>query len=278
MVRDSREGFRPRVELLEGRELPNSFYSPLNNLAANLLTKKYEDDLLAALASGDADKNNPGVAPVQSNPYGSSYGEWSARWWQYALSVDAEHSPFFDYTGANFDVGQSGKVWYLSGVIVFTSPGQPLPSGQVNTVVRNVSLPSGTSLFVPVLNVEEDNLNPGGTNFNYSADQLRTFAHEAMASAENMQMQVDGKQVQDLMHYDVTSPVFSYTLPKDNIDTVLTGANVPSQTVTPVVGEGVYVMLRPLPVGQHTIHFAGDFGPGNFALDVTYHITVTPGH
>ena len=30
----------------------------------------------------------------------------------------------------------------------------------------------------------------------------------------------------------------------------------------------------PLSAGQHTIHFGGDFGPGNFALDVTYHITV----
>jgi hypothetical protein len=38
-------------------------------------------------------------------------------------------------------------------------------------------------------------------------------------------------------------------------------------------------MLRPPPVGQHTIHFSGDFGPGNFTLDVTYPINVVPrGH
>jgi hypothetical protein len=48
--------------------------------------------------------------------------------------------------------------------------------------------------------------------------------------------------------------------------------------VSPAVSQGVFLMLRPLSVGQHTVHFSGDFGPGNFALDVTYHITVTPGH
>ena len=35
---------------------------------------------------------------------------------------------------------------------------------------------------------------------------------------------------------------------------------------SPAVSDGVYLMLRPLSVGQHTIHFAGDFGPGSFAL------------
>jgi hypothetical protein len=276
MQRESQFRVRPQVEVLEGRELPNNFFSPLSGLGANLL-KKHDDDLLAAQAA-NADDHNPGVAPVQSNPYGASYGEWSARWWQYALSVDADHSPFFDTTGANFAVGQSGKVWYLSGVIEFTSAGQPLPPGTLNQVTRDVTLPSGTSLFMPVLNVEEDNLVPGGPNTTYSVDQLRTFAAEAMSTAENMQCQVDGRPINDLLHYDVTSPVFSYHLPANNIDTVLTGVNVPAQTVSPAVGEGVYLMLRPLSVGQHTIHFAGDFGPGQFALDVTYHITVTPGH
>ena len=275
MDRQSRFRFRPQLEVLEGRALPNNFFSPGSGLGPDLVGRihKHEDDLLMAAASA-----NPGVAPVQSNPYGASYSEWSARWWQYALSIPTDQSPFLDSTGANFAVGQSGKVWFLSGVIVFTSPGQPLPPGQVNTVVRNVTLPSGTSLFFPVLNSEQDNLVPGGPNTRYTVDQLRAFAQQSMATAENMQVQVDGRSIAGLSQYEVTSPVFSYHLPDNNIDTFLTGVNVPAQTVSPAVSDGVYVMLRPLPVGQHTIHFSGDFGPGNFALDVTYHITVTPGH
>jgi hypothetical protein len=76
----------------------------------------------------------------------------------------------------------------------------------------------------------------------------------------------------------VASPVFSYTLPADNVYAALDGGiPVPARTVTPAVGDGVYVMLKPLSPGLHTIHFSGDFGPGNFGLDVTYHITVVPG-
>ncbi len=49
------------------------------------------------------------------------------------------------------------------------------------------------------------------------------------------------------------------------------------------VGGGVYRMLTPLPVGQHTIHFSGDEDIPDwnsyFSLDITYHITVEPpGH
>ncbi len=280
MDRESRFRCRPQLEILEDRALPNNFFSPGNGLVPDLLgpSHKQDDDQLVAAVSAYDVAHNPDVAPVQSNPDGASYAEWSARWWQYALSVPTDKSPFLDYTGANFAAGQSGHVWYLSGVIVFTAAGQPIPPGQVNTVVRDVTMPSGTSLFFPVLNTEQDNLVPGGPNTTYTPDQLRTFAQQAMASAENLQVQVDGRSIVDLTHYDVTSPVFSYTLPQNNIDTFLTGVNVPAQTVSPAVGDGVYLMLRPLSVGQHTIHFSGDFGAGNFALDVTYHITVSPGH
>src|SRR5262245_11884284 len=40
--------------------------------------------------------NNPGVLPPQSNPYGASYGEWSAKWWQWAFSMPHTDHPLFD--------------------------------------------------------------------------------------------------------------------------------------------------------------------------------------
>ena len=45
--------------------------------------------------------------------------------------------------------------------------------------------------------------------------------------------------------------VYSYTLPDNNIVSFASGVNVPAQTVSPAVGDGVYLMLRPLSVGQH---------------------------
>src|SRR5437016_6031844 len=57
----------------------------------------------------------PGVFPPQSSPYGKSYSQWSAAYWQwlFALPVDGHpgtDSPDFDVTD-----GQSGHVWFLTG-------------------------------------------------------------------------------------------------------------------------------------------------------------------
>jgi hypothetical protein len=42
----------------------------------------------------------------------------------------------------------------------------------------------------------------------------------------------------------------------------------------PAVDDGVYVMLSPLPHGQHVVHFGGSFPNFAFTLDITYYITV----
>ena len=44
------------------------------------------------------------------------------------------------------------------------------------------------------------------------------------------------------------------------------------------VDVGVYLLLAPLSVGEHTIHFAGTFDEFNVSIDTTYHVTVTPRH
>ena len=55
------------------------------------------------------------VLPVVSNPYGKSYGEWAAAWWQWAYSIPAAQNPITDTTGEFSDVGQSGPVFFLAG-------------------------------------------------------------------------------------------------------------------------------------------------------------------
>ena len=47
------------------------------------------------------------------------------------------------------------------------------------------------------------------------------------------------------------------------------------------MGDGFYILLRPLPPGEHTIRFGGtsqaldgDGNPATFQLDITYHVTV----
>src|SRR5437867_3706794 len=39
---------------------------------------------------------NPGVYPPTSPVFGRTYAEWSAAWWQWALSLPVDQHPLFD--------------------------------------------------------------------------------------------------------------------------------------------------------------------------------------
>jgi hypothetical protein len=83
---------------------------------------------------------NPRVFPPHANPYGNTYGEWSARWWQWTFSIPAATNPLLDDSGAHCAEGQSGQVWFLPG-----SFGE--------TFDRACTVPPGKALFFPMLNV-----------------------------------------------------------------------------------------------------------------------------
>ena len=55
---------------------------------------------------------------------------------------------------------------------------------------------------------------------------------------------------------------------------------MPPRSVSPAVGDGYYVMLKPLSVGTHTIRFSGRTVISSynysFELDIHYEITVVP--
>src|SRR5215213_4315010 len=88
-----------------------------------------------ALASASLDG---AVLPPSSKPYGKTYGEWSAVWWQWALSQPVEAHPFIDDPAFDVTSGQSGSVWFL---------GTPF-----GTVTRSVTIPSGKALLIGLLN------------------------------------------------------------------------------------------------------------------------------
>jgi len=77
----------------------------------------------------------------------------------------------------------------------------------------------------------------------------------------------------DLKSYRIQSPLFSVTLPEDNIFGVTAG---PTQAVS----DGYWVFLSPLSPGNHEIHFRGatvDFTIGstnNFVTESKYDVAV----
>src|SRR5262249_3950679 len=97
--------------------------------------------LMVATTSAFAQGGNPNprVLPVHSSPFGSTYEEWSARWWQWVLSIPAATNPLNDTTGAQCAQEQTGKVWFLAGTFV-------------GAVTRTCSLPQGKAVFFPIVN------------------------------------------------------------------------------------------------------------------------------
>jgi hypothetical protein len=60
-----------------------------------------------------ADNNiNPSAFPVDSKPYGLTYGEWTARFWQWLHSIPKPDNPAADTTGKNCAIKQTGPVWF----------------------------------------------------------------------------------------------------------------------------------------------------------------------
>jgi hypothetical protein len=236
----------------------------------------------AAQNSFERGNPNPGVHPPNSNPYGLSYGEWSAKWWQWILQIPAATNPNLDTTGANCAEGQSGQVWFLGGSF------GTLPAD----IVRDCTIPAGKSILTPVLNYAAgaalfDCDGPAApynipcASFTFGGktgvDALREEARVSInATAIPEVVSLDGVRLSELASYRAQSPVFSFSLTINNIISYLAGIPdfQPPGTYTPAVSDGYWVMFTPLTPGRHTIIFecrqAGCFAPGS----LTYNLTV----
>src|ERR1017187_7781490 len=120
-----------------------------------------------AVADEDSPTNPDGIKPplVQTEPYGMTYGEWSAKWWQWTMAFPSTADPASNT--APSDSAQSGKVWFLA-----TAHGSVTVGGSA-TVTRSLTVPHGKALFFPVLTVIDDNTGcPTYNNPLLTADQL----------------------------------------------------------------------------------------------------------
>ncbi len=201
---------------------------------------------------GAASTDSSSVFTPSTSPYGQTYGQWSAAWWQWTFRVPRPENPLLDETGELASVGQSGPVWYLTGNFG-------------GTTMRTATVPSDKGLFFPILTSVFWN----GPGEHFTTEELRAFAAQEIDGATNLSLEIDGATFRHLDRHRVQSPEFSFTLPPNNI------INFRPGTYDPAVSDGYFVMLRPLPAGQHSIHFHGELPAFGFSLDVTYNLTVS---
>ncbi len=209
--------------------------------------------LAPAVASG----NKPKVFPPGSHPYGKSYGQWQARHFKWFLEIPVSTNPVFDETGALCQVGQRGRAWFSA------------PIAHLGTTTRTCTISEKKALFVLVVANECSNIEPPPF-FGDTEAELRACAASGFEEffSGPMSVTVDGRAVPNLLSFRTQTPVFQYTLPEDN----LYGLPGPI-TATKAVSDGIYVMLKPLSSGRHTlvIHIEDSFGG---VADVIYNLTV----
>jgi hypothetical protein len=229
--------------------------------------------VLSALASSVASADNPNsnVFPIGSRPYGQTYGQWGARWWQYAVQQ------------TNPDICASDKpesrVTFLGG-----TPGPPAAS-------RSCTVRTGQAIMWPVFNVEwsvaeaqaQESMTPGqscilpgqpdGTTDAALQACATAQANHATSPGAMVAADVDGVTLQGLTSYRAVSPPFDFRAVKGNPYGIPEGP-------THAAADGFWIILTPLSRGTHTIHFTGTVPfpelKFTFFSDQTYHLTVQP--
>jgi hypothetical protein len=227
--------------------------------------------LAASVARADGSHYHPcsNVFPPDIRPYGVSYEEWAERYLQYTLAFPATQNPAAD--NAPPEAGQPRGVWFL-----------PTVTGN-RTVTRSITVPAFTPLFFGALSIRTNNTECP-TDTSLTVDELTARTQELWATALEASVSIDGEPVPGLEDpqttpYLVQTGPFPITL-ADHDNQVADGGLtcVPDgATLEPNVARGVFLMVRPLAVGQHTIRIRGVAGPPDapaFTKDVTYEIEV----
>jgi hypothetical protein len=193
------------------------------------------------LASGE-DGGKP--KQMQVKALGKTYGQWSVEWFQYIAAIPADQNPLFSDGEVDLSIGQQGHVWFLAG-------------SWIGPVMRTGEVPADTPLFFPIFNVWWA-YEPGEE---ITEDGMRDAIAGAIDAVDVVHCTIDGRA--SAIYYPTVreqSPAFAYSSELLG-DTEL------------AVSDGYWVMIPPLPVGEHVIHFDGGI-TGSWEQDVTYNITV----
>jgi hypothetical protein len=204
--------------------------------------------------------------PPGSVVAGLTLEEWSAQWWKWALAFPISKSPLYD-TNRHAPFAHSAQpdpVFFIAGAIT-TTPG-------LHFVTREVTIRSDAHVFFPIVNFTAENV---GRAVSLSPQELRDEAVVLTSLVTEAHASVDGVEIPCDRILRLLAPVFSYTIPDvpDNLFRFF-GLDF-SGIADPAVSDGYWVMLAPLPPGQHVVQFRGAVGPPhNVVHDITYHFTV----
>lgn len=193
------------------------------------------------------------IFPIDSKPYGYTYGEWSAKWWQWLLSIPKPDNPLLDTTGANSTINQgNSNVFFLCQTY----------EGEKSIPDRVVTLASGRAIFMPIINWISV-MHIDGEN----DDELVATAKERMDVVANLEITINGITVKEGFEgYRAQSPFFNLELPVNNIFGVPAGHRR-------AISDGYWLFVKPLEKGTSLTSF-GSCSSGVTKIGVNYNISV----
>ena len=172
-------------------------------------------------------------------PYGRTYDVLSLEWWLWDFMLPVPNNPTVT-PGVPCTNGQTGNVWFLYA-------GPP-------TVTCTV--PAGKMLFFPIVDTECSSLEAPPFHGD-TPEERQACAKGWIDYLTNIAASIDGVPVQNLHPLRTRSGDFSFTVPDNNI---LVGSG-PAWGFSSA--DGYYILLNPLPAGDHTIHVQGTFHDPN---------------
>lgn len=219
--------------------------------------------LLASYSNLAGARNlNPGVMPINSHPFGKSYGVWGQEFSNWVFSFSLADYPLFQGDG-EVDCGnaQAGKVWFLYGALT-------------DGVQRSCTIPPGTALFISV-----NSTTSFAPIFGETEQEIRDDAGRDLAGVQTLEASVDGVPLKDLWSYRASSPPggFVFTIEDGSILNDPDVYGLPAGDYYPAIADGYYLMLPPLSRGPHTIAWtsSGHYQDGTpYSYSITWDLTV----
>lgn len=202
-----------------------------------------------------SDSINHGLYSPDSKPFGISYVDWTAKWWQWFIKIPNSEHPFGDISGEKCGLMQNGPVWFLVG--------------SAGKVERNCTVSADKSILIPIINTECSYSESPNLK---TKEELTNCAIDGNNGAK-ISATVDNHSIVDLDKYRITTDIFNVTYASDPV--FPTDSNV-----SKAVSDGWFLFLEPLQAGQHQIKLkASQVGGLTTAaptslIDVTYNLKV----
>jgi uncharacterized protein YecT (DUF1311 family) len=188
------------------------------------------------------------IVPRYLKVQGRSYDDWASAYWSWLFARDPKRNPVQDLTGQYCTDGQSGPVWMLS-------------SGDVQArIERSCSIPHGKYLLLPAV---ANMLNANGEAADCEKVVREGVPKDGAEMVSGVFVTIDGLNLNAMEDFRIHTP---------QCTTIANSAG--RAQVSNAVFFGIWILLNPLPPGDHVVRFGGNSPVLATARDVTYRLHV----